>query len=147
LLRKGQSSVEYLTIVAIALMVLIPGSYLFLNYAKSSSEQVASSQLNLIGVEIVNEAEKMFILGKDSWITLEINFPGVLLDSKIYDGTELFFSYSTSIGDSFTVFFPLGFNISNSTSPCSGECSLGFTPGLNRIRIQSQGSFVSIRRV
>ena len=147
---KGQSSVEYLSVIAIALMVLIPGSYLFLNYSKSTTEQVSANQLNLAGNEIINEAEKMYVLGKNSWVTLEISLPGMFLDAGIFEGEELFFNYSTSVGDSTTVFFPMGFNISNSTSsPCAPStlCSLDLTPGINRVRIQSQGDFVSIRKI
>lgn len=145
---RGQSSVEYLSVVAIALMVLIPGSYLFLNYSKSTSEQVSANQLNLAGVDIINEAEKMYVLGKNSWVTLEISLPGIFLDSSIQGGEEMFFRYGSDGGESYVVFFPLGFDISNSTSnPCIGECSLSLTPGINRVRIQSQGDFVSIVKV
>jgi len=143
---KSQASVEYLSIVAIALLVLIPSSYLFLNYSKSASEQVSASQLNLAGLQIISEAEKMFILGRDSWVTLELSLPGVFSEAAIVNGQELYFKYGLSGGESFVVFFPRGFNISNSESPCLGECSLGLTPGINSIRIQSQGDFVSISR-
>ena len=145
--KRGQSSVEYLSIVAIALMVLIPGSYLFLNYSRGATDQVSSSQLNLAGVEIISEAEKMYVLGTNSWVTLEISLPGIFLDAGINDAKEMFFRYSSGVGESTVVFFPVGFNISNSTTPCMGSCDLNFTPGVNRVRIQSQGQFVSIRKV
>ncbi|MCC7574673.1 hypothetical protein KO361_03725 [Candidatus Woesearchaeota archaeon] len=144
---KGQSSVEYLSIVAIALMVLVPGSYLFFNYSKSTSDQVAANQLNLAGVEILNEAEKMYVLGKNSWVTLDVSFPGIFMDAGIYDERELFFRYSTGSGESYVVFFAVGFNISNSTVACGEYCSLGFNPGVNRVRIQSQGNYVSIVKI
>ena len=143
---KGQSSVEYLSIVAIALMVLIPGSYLFLNYSQGASDQVAANQLNVAGYDIINEAEKMYVLGRDSWITLELSLPGNFLEAGIHDGKEMYFKHGTGRGESFVVFFPVGFNISNSTSECVGECVLDFNPGINRVRIQSQGDFVSIEK-
>lgn len=144
---KAQSAIEYLSIVAIGLMVLIPGSYLFLNYSKSATDQVAANQLNIAGVEIINEAEKMYILGRNSWTTLEISLPGIFIDAGIHDGKELFFIYGAQGGESNVVFFPVGFNISNSTVACTGLCNLNLTTGLNRIRIQSQGQFVSLRRI
>jgi hypothetical protein len=145
--KRGQSSVEYLSIVAIALMVLIPGSYLFLTYSKGTTDQVSSSQLNLAGVEIISEAEKMYVLGTNSWVTLEISLPGIFLDAGIHDGKEMFFRYSSGAGDSSVVFFPVGFNISNNSTACTGFCDLELTPGVNRVRIQSQGQFVSIRKI
>jgi hypothetical protein len=144
---RGQSSVEYLSVVAIALMVLIPGSYLFLNYSKSTSEQVSASQLNLAGSEIISEAEKMYVLGKNSWVTLELSLPGNFLDAGIHDGKEMYFRYGSGSGESYAVFFPLGFNISNSSSSCLDECVLNLNTGLNRVRIQSQGTFVSIVKI
>lgn len=144
---KGQSSVEYLSVIAIALMVLIPGSYLFLNYSTSTSEQVASNQLNLAGIDIINEAEKMYVLGRMSWVTLELSLPGNFIGAGINDGQELFFNYSTGSGVSTTVFFPVGFNISNSTNPCISGCTLDLNPGVNRLRLQSQGDFVSILKI
>jgi len=145
--KKGQSAVEYLSIVAIGLMVLIPGSYLFLNYSKSTTDQVSASQLNLAGVEMINEAEKMYVLGRNSWTTLELSIPGIFHSAGINEGKELYFNYSTQTGPSQVVFFPVGFNISNSTTTCTGKCDLNLTAGINRIRIQSQGQFVSIKKI
>lgn len=145
---KGQSSVEYLSIVAIALLVLIPGAYLFLNYSTGATEQVAGNQLNLAGREIISEAQKMYVLGSNSWVTLEVSFPGNFVEASISNGNDMYFTYMTSTGESTVVFFPVGFNISNSsTTPCASvDCPLNFFPGVNRVRIQSQGDFVSIVR-
>ena len=144
---KGQSSVEYLSIVSIALLVLIPGSYLFLNYSRGTTEQVAVSQLNWVGQEIINEAEKMYVLGSRSFITLDISLPGNFIDARIVDGQELVFRQGTTSGITDVVFFPVGFNISNSTTdPCMDDCNLNLNVGHNRIRIWSQGEYVSIER-
>ena len=147
---KGQSSVEYLIVVAIALVVLIPGSYLFLNFSKGSSEQISSNQLNLVGRDIINKASEMHTLGKDSWTTIEFSLPNNFLGGYIVDGTDMYFNYSTdsSITDvsaSTVVFFPVGFNISNNASQaCTDECSLNLVPGMNKLKIWSRGDYVSI---
>lgn len=145
--KKGQSAVEYLSIVAIGLMVLIPGSFLFLNYSKGTTDQVAANQLNLAGAEMINEAEKMYILGRNSWTTLEISLPGMFHGAGINDGQELYFNYSTQSGTSQAVFFPVGFNISNNGTACTTNCDLNLSTGVNRIRIQSQGQFVSLKKI
>ena len=145
---KGQSAVEYLVIVAIALMVLIPGSYLFLSYSKGTTSQVASNQLNVAGSMLISEAEKMYVLGKNSWVTVEFSLPGNFMEGTIVDGQEMYFKFGSDAGESYALFFPVGYNISNSnTSNCEGNCPLGFTPGVNRVKIESQGSYVSIVRV
>lgn len=146
---KGQSSVEFLSVVAIALLVLIPGSYLFLNYTQGATEQVASNQLNLFGREIISEAEKMYVVGRDSWVTIELSLPGNFIEGGIRDGKEMYFKYGSNVGESYVVFFPVGFDISDSrAAACVGDCPFDFVAGgVNRIRIQSQGDFVSIERV
>lgn len=141
---RGQASVEYLVVTALALAILVPGSYLFLNYSKSASEQVAANQLNMAGQEIVNEAEKMYVLGRDSWVTIELSLPGFFSEAGINNGDELFFRHVSGSGDSYVVFFPLGFNLSNSSSACVNHCSLNLNPGVNRLRLQSRGNFVSV---
>ncbi len=149
---RGQSSVEYLSIVAVALMILVPSSYLFFDFSQGSTDQVSASQLNLIGNTIIHEAEKMFVLGSDSWVTIDISFPNSLDEAKIVDGKEMYFSYASSKGSTYVVFFtPSHFNISNSTDDtCTDECDLGFSPGVNNIRIQSRsdlGNVVSVVKI
>ena len=145
--RRAQGAIEYLSIVGIALMVLIPATILFLNYSKSTSDGVIANQLNFAGLEIYENAEKMFVIGKGSWVTLEINMPDSYKDGGIVGNNEMFFTYSTSQGESQAVFFFDKFYVSNGRDECNSYCDLSFNPGVNRVRIESNGTTVFIRKM
>lgn len=147
--RRGQNAVEYLSIIGIAMLMLIPATMLFLSYSKSTNTQVISSQFNLIGNTIINKAEEMYVIGKGSWVTLEVTFPEALKGAEINGGQDLVFNYTGVNGESQAVFFVDRFRMSNGPAPttCNSICSLPFTPGLNKIRIEYDGIAVQIRRI
>lgn len=145
--KKGQSGVEYLAVVGIALLVLTAGTLILSNYSRSINDQVVANQIGIIGNTIINNAESMYVLGNESWVTIEFNFPTAVKSTMINDDADLVFTYYTSTGDSSVVFFLDKFNISNQSLPCSGPCYVDITPGLNRVKIRSAGNYVSIIKV
>jgi hypothetical protein len=146
--KRAQSGVEYMAVVGIALLVLTSGTIILSNYSKSINDQVITNQINIIGNTIINNAESMYVLGNESWVTIEFNFPTAIKSADIYDNTDLVFSYYTSSGVSNIVFFMDKFNLSNDHStPCTSPCELNITPGVNRLKIRSGGSYVSLLKV
>jgi hypothetical protein len=145
--RRAQAGIEYLAIVGIALVVLASGMVIFLDYSKASNTQVISSQLDIIGKTIMTNAEAMYVLGNESWITIDFNFPSVVTETAISADREMYFTYTAVGGSSQVVFFSERFKISSGDTLCSGLCDLNFTPGMNRVRIKSNGNFVSIRKM
>jgi hypothetical protein len=145
--KKAQSGVEYMAVVGIALLVLTAGTLILSNYSRSINDQVITNQITIIGNTIINNAETMYVLGNESWVTIEFNFPTSVKSTIINDNKDLVFSYYTSSGESNVVFFLEKFNISNQSSPCVGACSVDITPGLNRVKIRSGGNFVTIIKV
>jgi hypothetical protein len=133
--------------VGFALLVIVAGTLIFFSYSKKSSDQIVSSQLNNIGSTIMSNAESMYVLGNESWVTMEFNFPSNVKSAVISTNKEMFFSFSTSVGTSYVVFFSDKFNISTGDPSCVAYCSLGFTPGINKVRIKSLGNTVSISKV
>lgn len=136
-----------MAVVGIALLVLTSGTIILSNYSKSINDQVIASQLGLIGNTMVNNAESMYVLGNESWVTIEFNFPASGISTTINDNRDLVFSYYTSGGTSNVVFFLDKFNISNTTVPCDEACSVDIVPGLNRVKIKSIGDFVMIEKM
>jgi hypothetical protein len=145
--KRAQAGTEYLAIVGIALIILASGMVIFLDYSRSSNSQVVSSQLNIIGNTIMSNAEAMYVLGNESWVTIEFNFPSSVTETAISSDSEMYFSYAGIGGTSQVVFFSDRFKISSGDTLCSGLCYLGFTPGMNKVRIKSNGNFVSIRKM
>ncbi|MFT4260821.1 MAG: hypothetical protein ACMXX9_00120 [Candidatus Woesearchaeota archaeon] len=139
--KKGQSSIEFLMIVAVATALLLPTSYFFFSYAQGSTTQIASAQINTAGIAIKQAAEEMYGVGPNSWKTIEIRLPDIIIETGIRNNNELYFTYNTQNGISQNVYFFDRFNISNHED-CSTECLLDIGSGINRIRVQSTGSSV-----
>lgn len=143
--KKGQGSVEYLSVVGIALMLLIPATMLFTNYTRSANEEVLANQLNMIGQRIMNKAEEMYVIGTNSWSTIETTFPDSFESATFYNGSDLVFRYATGSGYSDVVFFAERFTFTNGT--CNSDCNLSFSTGVNRIRIELIGSEIELRKI
>ena len=137
--KKAQVAVEYLFILALALAIIIPGSVLFLNYSQESNEKIINSQINQIGDNIIDQAENIFTIGKESWITLEISIPEKVTKMYIIDD-ELVIEYNTKSGITEAVFF--------SGVPIQGGFGGNITNNLHfgymSVKIESLGTNVSI---
>lgn len=149
-MRKiGQSSVEYLFVVVLALTLILPASFLFFDFSKSSEGSVISAQIDRTGNEILSSAEQVYVIGNGSRVTLELTLPETLTSVKIYDEAELVFKYFAQSGESEAVFFS-DVNIALDTSRCDAitaptGCDLLFKPGVNTVQISSRGDYVSLK--
>jgi uncharacterized Fe-S center protein len=138
---KGQVAVEYLFILALALAIIVPGSMLFFNYSKGSNEKLVASQINRIGNNIINHAEEMYTIGKNSWVTIDVNFPDST--EEVYttpDNSELIIKYNTPRGITEAVFFtdaPI-------LGSYEGYISSEFHQGHMNLKIESKGDEVLI---
>ncbi len=139
---SGQSSLEYLLIVALTFAILIPTSYLFYSYSKESSQQINDAQLTKLGRTIVDTSESIFYSGQGSKTILDVNVPDNVVSAVIIDGKELVFNWTTSFGTEELVFFS-SVNLTTIGSNCIiNVCSipqLG-NPGLKKIKIESISS-------
>ncbi len=142
-MNKAQSSTEFLIIVAISMALLVPASIIFINYVQSSTSQVSANQINVLGTEIMNKAEEMYLVGENSWTTIEISFPSVFANASVNSNSDLVFNYETQSGVSQLVYFSQRFNISDG-GDCATSCDLNLTPGINRIRIQYDEGMINI---
>jgi hypothetical protein len=134
---KAQAALEYMMIVALTLMIIVPTTYLFFRYSSESNIKVIDSQLNQIGRIMVETAETVYFSGDGSKIVIELNMPENVNDINILSNRELVFNVTTNIGETESVFFSKA-NISSSN--CQGEvCKLEsvFGPGVNKIKFQS----------
>jgi hypothetical protein len=109
-------------IIAIALGVIIPTTYLFFKFTSKSSEQAVDSQINQIGKLLMDTAETVYYSGKDSKIVLEVNIPKGVTNAKILAGRELVFESDTKIGKSELVFLPRA-NIPLASDDPTNECT------------------------
>lgn len=137
-MNKGQAGIEFLTVIAIGLMLLIPVSLMFQSYASQTTSDVLDQQIVLMGSNMLSKAEEMYSLGPNSFTTLDIRMPEKILNVTIAGRQELAFTYDGPHGPSDVVFFSERVELTNSSSnSCEGVCSLGLVPGPNNLRIRS----------
>lgn len=114
--RSAQAALEYLLIVALTFIILVPAAYLFYGYSKQSSQEVKDSQITQLGRSIVDTAETIFYSGSGSKTELELNMPDNVNGVRIVGGRELVFNIRTESGDMDLVFFS---KVSLTTTVCS----------------------------
>lgn len=137
--KKGQSSLEYLLIVALTFAIIVPTTYLFYNYSKESSQEITDAQITKLGRSIVDSAESIFYSGQGSKTVLELNVPENVYSAQIIDGRELVFNVTTTFGISEIVFFS-SVNMSTSSQNCNANiCKVtGLSnSGLKRVKIEA----------
>ena len=139
---KGQSSLEYLLIVGLTFAIIVPTTYLFYNYSKESSQEIADAQIIQFGRTLVDTAESIFYSGQGSKTVLDMNVPEKITSAVIIDGKEFVLNMSTSFGISEIVFFS-SVNLTAIGPYCSGNiCNIPeFTiPGLKKIKVEAISS-------
>ena len=137
--HSGQSSVEYLLIVALTFAIIVPTSYLFYNYSKESSEELTDTQITQLGRGIIDAAESIFYSGEGSKTVLELNVPKNVVSVNIIDYRELVFNITAGTGISEVVFFS-SVKISTTSSNCVGNvCKLPELAGtgLKKVKVEA----------
>ena len=76
LMDKGQVAMEYVMIIALALLILLPSIYLFRDYAFSSSDKLLDARLQEVSNQIMQKSRRIFYYGPPSRSVLSIDMPG-----------------------------------------------------------------------
>ena len=144
---KGQSSFEYIALVAMVLIFVVAGVGIIYSHSKGQTDDVQMRSIESIGRDIINSVEKVYYIGGDSWETLKVNVPNNVRDMYILNNNELVIEFESYNGVNEAVFFS-DINIttpyvSGSTANLSGF----FHPGNNMFKVTSQGANVSIEEV
>ena len=101
---RGQASVEHLAILGVALLIVIPATILFSNYARTENERVIKTQISRIGEEITRAAETIAIVGAGSHTVLKFNLPDAV-DEMYLAGDMLVIKYHTFNGPGQDMYF------------------------------------------
>lgn len=106
-MKKSQYATEYLLIVGIGLIILIPSIALFYNYSMEQSDEAIISRVNSIGRSIVSNAETVFYMGEPSRRTIEHEFPNKIYNISIESDGNNYFELRFTVGDRRNIFpFP-----------------------------------------
>jgi hypothetical protein len=140
---------EYLIVVGIALLFMLPATYFFFSFSKESGREISTSQLDAVGREIVETAESLYYSGAGSKTTLQASIPEGVLSASIVDQRELAFNISSAAGYSELVFFSR-VNLTNAQQNCQlGPCSIQelASAGAKQIRLTALNSSVMIEQI
>lgn len=140
---RGQVSVEYMVIVAIALGLLVPAVIFFYTYTKSADP--TSAQLNEAGLQMIAAVKSTYALGLNARQTVEFTMPATVVNVTVND-RELVFRYHTAEGISEAVFFStIGMEVETAPGVYSPAGPISVPrPGLTRYRFTSRGPTVVI---
>lgn len=141
---RGQVSVEYLIILGVVLLIMVPASFLLFERARQTTDQVTSSQIIRIGSELTTGIAAIYSLGKNSWTTLEVSFPESANSFFVNSDNEIIVGFDTNSGSSEAVFFT---DIPLQTPFGDGNISSNFHPGKFKVKIISQGDKIFLSEI
>ncbi|MEK6841121.1 MAG: hypothetical protein AABX45_00820 [Nanoarchaeota archaeon] len=72
---KAQVATEYLVVIGLALLLVVPLTFLYFKYSTESSYSVTTSKIDAISNEIINAANQVNVYGAETQIKLSVDFP------------------------------------------------------------------------
>lgn len=136
-MRKAQSSFEYILLVGVVMLLIVPGAIVFYNYSKRSNEDLARATIYRIGSDLTDSVQKVYYFGESSWETSRFVVPDSVRKIYIQDGSELVIQYDSWGAMSEAVFFS-DINMSAPDDIVTNHS------GLNLIKVTSKGSHVTL---
>ncbi len=131
--KRVQASIEYIIVFSLAFIVLLPMIYMFQGYSTKSSEQIVTSNIAVIGNDIVNAAESVYYMGSDSRLTLDETMPeGIKNITLTRDWDKGINEVVFELRNNNTIAFFCNVNIDGSFDTSD------FSAGLKRVRVEAK---------
>jgi len=135
---------EYLLVTGLIMLVIVPSIYIFYSYSHKSNEEIAQSQVNRFGTQIIDAAEEIYYLGGPSKTTLDLTMPKGVKGMEIWRNQELVFF----LNDGSEISFKSMVNITSNIA-CTGRCYYTFTDrfysqGIKHVVVIAKGDHVLI---
>lgn len=145
---RGQAAVEYIFVVAIALMIIVPGTMLFYQYTSSTQDTLLTSQIFKSGNTVITTAKLMHTVGDNSWKTVEFSLPAGFDDMIIYsddERSELALKYNDDKAVVFFTEYPMRLPDMDPADDCVAGCPVPVQVGSNVLRVESFDGEVILR--
>ncbi len=97
-MSRAQITMEYLMLIGLAMMLIVPSVYLYSERQKSYQYEIVAAQVSQIGNSIINNVNSIQTLGKGSKTVIEFNMPDGVNNISVMAGRELVFSVRTGTG-------------------------------------------------
>jgi len=152
--KKSQVALEYLVIVVIATILMMPAIQLFQSSSRDSANIANSNLISLLGRKLISESETVFYQGKHSRLGLSFNFPDNLNNITVRNKDQTYELIMDAVFEGLhthIVYFShvnLTFSNSSGGGPC--EDVLPFprkeflVGGYKEVFVESCGDFVVI---
>lgn len=137
-MKKSQVAMEYIIIVGLVLVILVPIILLYARYSSETNYAVTASKAEVIANEIAKAANSVYFYGEDTQTSIEVDFPSGV-ESISFSGNEIVFSIRTDNGIS---------EIAKVTevqlTDLSGLGQIPLVPGRKKIIVKSLGDKVAV---
>ena len=134
-MKRGQISVEFITIFGFILIMIIPLITIFFDQSSSVQDKVTMNHLRNVAIKLTDKAEEVYYLGEPTKMTIKAFLPEMIESINITQRT-ITFRYKTlknTLNDMTSV------SLVNITGNISSE------PGIHYIEVEASGGEVSIR--
>lgn len=96
--QRGQSGIEFLAVTAIGLMMLVGISLFILSGSSAERDETALQQGHQILSTLASQAETVWAMDKNSWLTPEVTLPENTKALYTVEGDTLVIEIGTSYG-------------------------------------------------
>ena len=90
---KGQISVEHIVLLAIVMIILLPGIYTFYNRTTQLKEEFDDIRIKSVGEDLLDAVTEVTILGDGSKKTLLLDLPENFRNISIIGNNTMVISY------------------------------------------------------
>ena len=133
--RRAQISLEYLSIVGLSFLLLIPMIIIFYEQSGSLKDEIDAAQIEKAALELIGAAEEVYYLGEPSQKHLSLYFPASV-ESVTVEDDHLLITYATISGTAdYTTYTPLPLNLSG---------VIDAYPGQHRLLVQAHDEGITI---
>lgn len=95
--RKGQISIEYMAVFAIAALMTLPLILIFSVQSSNVKTDITLSQAEKVASEIINSAKEVYFMGPPAQKTIQVEFPEGI-ESVTVSPTYILFVLETNPG-------------------------------------------------
>jgi hypothetical protein len=133
--KKGQSAVELLVFTGFSLAFILPLIFLFMSSSNSELGKTALSQAKVATRTIADEAGEVYLEGVGAKKTILVNYPPGIVNGSVENGVVVL----TVDADGRRADV-----LSSTFAAVAGNLSGKRNAGLQRIKIENKGEYVSI---
>ena len=95
---KGQSSLEFLMIMGVAMMMILPLIVVFFQQSENLNTEITDSQADKIASEIRDAADEVFYLGAPSKKTISVYMPENVVSAQLSEN-KIILTIDSADGD------------------------------------------------